>query len=390
MCSSQRYNRNRKHVNMGKNIYLTESQFKDYLRYSILLENSYDEGVRYKTNTDGTKTAYFDPYYNNSSNNYADTKIFKDGTKEFKAILRKLPKTGVLSVNLYDLRGDRNISKTWKHSMDKDKNPVIQDKSMDILFNRSIIYATSLIRKYLPDVDYILIPQSSSDFNKRVGEAISEHLGSGSDYTYFKPDIFVKSVKDIEIDYDWINRNADNIDKLTPSELEALKRRIFKWINVDEQIRTLYGDIKKLNDEINSIIALKSEKRGRPTKFVSDRKNAIKDKQQQIDTILQHNIGRPIQYVDDEGNVKSWEIKHLEGRLRKAIKGFMQLNPKYNNYTNKFKGKKIVIFDDNISSGATMDDCCLCLQKIGVNLNDILVLTFGVMQPTVYSRGKRG
>ena len=113
---------------MGKNIYLTESQFKDYLKYSILLENSYDEGVRYKTNTDGTKTAYFDPYYNNSSNNYADTKIFKDGTKEFKAILRKLPKTGVLSVNLYDLRGDRNISKTWKHSMDKDKNPVIQDK----------------------------------------------------------------------------------------------------------------------------------------------------------------------------------------------------------------------------------------------------------------------
>ena len=76
--------------------------------------------------------------------------------------------------------------------------------------------------------------------------------------------------------------------------------------------------------------------------------------------------------------MKSWEIKRLEGRLRKAIKGFMQLNPKYNNYTNKFKGKKIVIFDDNISSGATMDDCCLCLQKIGVNLNDILVLTFGV------------
>ena len=228
------------------------------------------------------------------------------------------------NVNLYDLRGDRNISKTWKHSMDKDKNHVILDKSMDILFNRSIIYATSLIRKYLPDVDYILIPQSSSDFNKKVGTAISEHLGNGSDYTYSKPDIFVKSVKNIEIDYDWINSSADNIDNLTLNELETLKRRIFKWINVDEQIRTLYGDIKKLNDEINNVIALKSEKRGRPTKFVSDRKNAIKDKQQQIDTILQHNIGRPIQYVDDEGNVKSWEIKRLEGRLRKEIQKGVQ------------------------------------------------------------------
>lgn len=374
---------------MAKKIYLTETQFKDYLRYSILLENVYDEGVRYKTNADGTKTAYFDPYYNNSSNNYADTRIFKDGTKEFKAIRKKLPKTGVLSVNLYDLRSDRNISKTWKHSMDKDKNPVIQDASMDILFKRSIIYATSLIKRYLPDVDYILIPQSSSDFNKKVGMSISEHLGNGSDYTYFKPDIFVKSVKDIEIDYDWINRSTDNIDKLTPSELETLKRRIFKWINVDEQVRTLYSEIKKLNDEINKVIALKSEKRGRPTKFVSDRKNAIKDKQQQIDTILQHNIGRPIQYVDDEGNVKSWEIKREEEKIRKAIKGFMQLNPKYNNYINKFKGKKIVIFDDNISSGATMDDCCLCLQKIGVNLKDILVITFGVMQPTVYARSRK-
>lgn len=374
---------------MAKKIYLTETQFKDYLRYSILLENVYDEGVRYKTNADGTKTAYFDPHYNNSSNNYADTRIFKDGTKEFKAIRKKLPKTGVLSVNLYDLRSDRNISKTWKHSMDKDKNPVIQDASMEILFKRSIIYATSLIKRYLPDVDYILIPQSSSDFNKKVGMSISEHLGNGSDYTYFKPDIFVKSVKDIEIDYDWINRSTDNIDKLTPSELETLKRRIFKWINVDEQVRTLYSEIKKLNDEINKVIALKSEKRGRPTKFVSDRKNAIKDKQQQIDTILQHNIGRPIQYVDDEGNVKSWEIKREEEKIRKAIKGFMQLNPKYNNYINKFKGKKIVIFDDNISSGATMDDCCLCLQKIGVNLKDILVITFGVMQPTVYARSRK-
>lgn len=374
---------------MAKKIYLTETQFKDYLRYSILLENVYDEGVRYKTNADGTKTAYFDPHYNNSSNNYADTRIFKDGTKEFKAIRKKLPKTGVLSVNLYDLRSDRNISKTWKHSMDKDKNPVIQDASMEILFKRSIIYATSLIKKYLPDVDYILIPQSSSDFNKKVGMSISEHLDNGSDYTYFKPDIFVKSVKDIEIDYDWINRSTDNIDKLTPSELETLKRRIFKWINVDEQVRTLYSEIKKLNDEINNVIALKSEKRGRPTKFVSDRKNAIKDKQQQIDTILKHNIGRPIQYVDDEGNVKSWEIKREEEKIRKAIKGFMQLNPKYNNYINKFKGKKIVIFDDNISSGATMDDCCLCLQKIGVNLKDILVITFGVMQPTVYARSRK-
>jgi hypothetical protein len=44
----------------------------------------------------------------------------------------------------------------------------------------------------------------------------------------------------------------------------------------------------------------------------------------------------------------------------------------------KIKGTVFVIFDDNISGGATLSDICYQAKKLGINY--IVPITFGVMR----------
>ena len=62
----------------------------------------------------------------------------------------------------------------------------------------------------------------------------------------------------------------------------------------------------------------------------------------------------------------STEIKSLSDKRRRAIEGIFELNPKYKQIQYKFEGKHVVIFDDNLSSGATLGDVCLALQQLGI------------------------
>lgn len=58
------------------------------------------------------------------------------------------------------------------------------------------------------------------------------------------------------------------------------------------------------------------------------------------------------------------------------------INPELSGIQQNRKDKHIVIFDDNISSGATLDDICLELQKYGVA--SILPITLAIIPKTVY------
>ena len=85
----------------------------------------------------------------------------------------------------------------------------------------------------------------------------------------------------------------------------------------------------------------------------------------------------------------------MDDKVRKAIENLFTLNDKLSKYKTstgetiwgkpieeKIKGKNIVIFDDNISSGATLDDMCLTLLKNGAN--KVLPITMAIIPPTVY------
>ena len=80
----------------------------------------------------------------------------------------------------------------------------------------------------------------------------------------------------------------------------------------------------------------------------------------------------------------STEIKAISDKRRRAIEGIFELNPKYKAIQYKFKGKHVVIFDDNLSSGATLDDVCLALQQLGVA--EIIPITIGTIPITAYGK----
>ena len=52
----------------------------------------------------------------------------------------------------------------------------------------------------------------------------------------------------------------------------------------------------------------------------------------------------------------------------------------------KRNNKTILIFDDNLSSGRTMDDAALHLIENGVNKDNIVVITLGVVPKSSYGK----
>ena len=77
----------------------------------------------------------------------------------------------------------------------------------------------------------------------------------------------------------------------------------------------------------------------------------------------------------------------MDDKTRRAIEGLFTINPQYLSLQNKLRGKTIILFDDNISSGATMDDLCLLLQRYGVA--NIIPITLGTISPTIYKQSER-
>ena len=78
----------------------------------------------------------------------------------------------------------------------------------------------------------------------------------------------------------------------------------------------------------------------------------------------------------------STEIKSLSDKRRRAIEGIFELNPKYKQIQYKFEGKHVVIFDDNLSSGATLGDVCLALQQLGIA--EIIPITIESIHVTAF------
>ena len=91
--------------------------------------------------------------------------------------------------------------------------------------------------------------------------------------------------------------------------------------------------------------------------------------------------------MDQNGNVKSWQIKSVDDKVRRCLDNIFTINPEFATFTRQFQGKSFLIFDDNISSGVTLDQVCMTLKKIGVN--DITVVTLGQIDPTIYKISDR-
>lgn len=328
---------------------------------------------------------YYEP---EKYNKKFDTHAMEDGELRYK--VSRLPKTRIKVINAYG-KMTPQVSKFMKHSVDLKGNPIGKNtreegRSLDLFMDKTVIYLSQIIKKELPDVDFVVCPQSSSKLNTDICKGIVENLG----YAEFIDNAFVKSVDNIRIDDYWLKKKEnEGHPLLTSTELFTLRRQVDKW-KKEKIARGLQKELLQIQSEIDVLREYDKGRRGRPsTRKIREREAMIDTIQKEIENERKGMRGR-YGYKDEQGNVKDWQIKTLSEKTREAITGFMQINDElYNRLEKKFYSKKFVIFDDNISSGASLDDCCNRLLKNNVPMENILVITLGAMDPTVYSRSER-
>ena len=319
----------------------------------------------------GDRTFKFAPGKNDT--NQTSTEIFNDD-KKFKYHEVLLPKSNIMSYNLYKI-SDMRVSMALKHP-DRFKNTEKRDidfDSIDRFMKRTSLYIRSLLKEN--PVDIITYPQSSSEFNKDMVEYIMKRYKDSPGIKCI-PDLLVKNIRKV-----YVNISVAKELGLTDDEIHRLQKDIELWQS-DADVYELRVQIDELNDSIAYAIG----KRGRPTKDVSTKKALIKNLEERIAILRKGRKGRD-KTKDSNGRAKNFEIKSIEDKRRRSLEGLFEINPKLNGIQQNLKGKHIVIFDDNISSGATLDDICLELQKYGVA--SILPITLAIIPKTSYGNHER-
>lgn len=367
-----------------KLIRLTESQF---IR---LVENNEDEGFSMKFSSPNVPyEVKFEP---NKKGGYSDTSIFKEGTKEFNVRIQELPKSGLKSINLYFIK-NMNINKAVKHGTNINGQAVNigseeARNSIEYFKKRSAYYVTRILSKMGVSPDLFTCPESSSNFNKQMLNLMSSYYPNGN--VMLMPDVMEKNVNNVTMDI----QKAKELG-LTDEEIAVYQGKISKMKD-DEKIREYRREIEALKANIEKLL---THKRGRPSKDVTNMRGEIDAYNNLIR--LKRGRGRD-STVDANGNIKSFQIKSLDDKQRRILDGLFTFNTRkypsrvynkngttyeYPQYM-KLSGKIVVVFDDNISSGATLDMLCNEMKKYNPKM--IIPITLGQIPLTSYDLSMRG
>lgn len=345
---------------------------EERLGFNTIDDDVLEEGFSFGSKgRNGDKVFKFSPNKNDTDG--TSTKIFNDDKKfNYNEVL--LPKSGVMSYNLYKI-SDMRISMALKHP-NKFKNTIKRDidfETIDKFMKRTSLYMHSLLKKN--PVDIITYPQSSSDFNKDMIDYVMKRYKDSPGIKCI-PNLLTKNIRKV-----YINHTVAKELGLTNDEIHRLQKDIDLWKS-DADVYELRVRVDELNDSIAYAIG----KKGRPTKDVANKKAEIKAIEELIKVMRKGRKGRD-KTKDANGRAKNFEIKSIEDRRRRSIEGLFEINPKLNGIQQDLKGKHIVIFDDNISSGSTLDDICLELQKYGVA--SILPITLAIIPKTSYDNHQK-
>ena len=328
-----------------------------------------DEGWSFGSKGRGSdRTFKFTPGKNDTD--VTSTEIFNED-KKFKYHEVLLPKSGVMSYNLYKI-SDMRISKALKHPnkfKDIEKREIDFD-SIDKFMKRSSLYIYSILKNN--PIDIITYPESSSEFNKDMVEYIMDRYKKSPGIKCI-PNLMSKNIRNV-----YVNFTVAKELGLSDADINRLRHDVENW----KSDADVY-DLRLKIDELNDYIAYHSGKRGRPTNDIKQKKELVKNLEEQIKILRKGRRGKDKTKTSD-GKAKNFEIKSIEDKRRRSLEGLFGINPKLSGIQQDLKGKHIVIFDDNISSGATLDDICLELQKHGVE--SILPITLAIIPKTVYGQ----
>ena len=328
-----------------------------------------DEGWSFGSKGRGSdRTFKFTPGKNDTD--VTSTEIFNED-KKFKYHEVLLPKSGVMSYNLYKI-SDMRISKALKHPnkfKDIEKREIDFD-SIDKFMKRSSLYIYSILKNN--PIDIITYPESSSEFNKDMVEYIMDRYKKSPGIKCI-PNLMSKNIRNV-----YVNFTVAKELGLSDADINRLRHDVENW----KSDADVY-DLRVKIDELNDYIAYHSGKRGRPTNDIKQKKELVKNLEEQIKILRKGRRGKD-KTKSSDGKAKNFEIKSIEDKRRRSLEGLFGINPKLSGIQQDLKGKHIVIFDDNISSGATLDDICLELQKHGVA--SILPITLAIIPKTVYGQ----
>jgi hypothetical protein len=340
-----------------------------YRQLALLSENTSGEGFAF-----GGKGRKSDGYFRFFPGKYdtrTSTRMFDDnGNMQVRRL--RLPKSGIMSYNLYKIE-QMPISRALKHP--EELNGKIDTASIEKFMKRTALY----IKHLLGDrwFDYITCPQSSSQFSANMISYLLR-LYPNSQAFKFVPNMLTKNVRKV-----YVNTELAKQIGMSDAEIHNLQQRVDKWKS-DEDLRDLRRKIQALEEEIAQ--AMQNRGRGRPSRDFTNKVDMLNAYKKQINGL---RIGKrgidPT--VDKEGNVKDFQIKSINDTERRALEGLFEINPEYNGIQQKLVGKTVLVFDDNISSGATLDDVCLALKRIGVK--DIIPITLAIIPKNVYGSHER-
>jgi hypothetical protein len=334
----------------------------------LCVDDELEEGFSHGSKS-GDRTFKFVPGKNDTDS--TSTRIFNPETKKLDFVEVPLKKSGVTSYNLYrlsDMRASKALKHPTKYSELENRN--IDFDSIDKFMKRTSLYIRQLLKKN--PIDIITYPQSSSAFNK---EMVGYILRGYKDSPGIKciPDLMTKNIRKVYINYEQAHEVG-----LTDKDIYQLQQDIEHW-KKDADLYELRLKIDDLKDEI--LYTKANRKQGRPTREFKQKEELLANLQDQAKILRKGRRGKD-KTIGSDGRAKNFEIKSLEDSKRRSIEGLFEINPNLNGIQQKLKGKNVVIFDDNISSGATLDDICLELQKYGVK--SILPITLAVIPKTVY------
>ena len=265
---------------------------------------------------------------------------------------------------------------------------------------------------------------SSSDFNKCMANILEKHnIGiSNLPCQAISATLFKKDLSDLQKDTEFINKNKeyyqdryykngdddkthldvidDTIRKFSNTTAAQEKSLIDNYNNWVNRVITSYRmkvSPQRLAANYQNLVQAKAAIRQRLGKSEWDKAfSAIKyakgpsvdERTKNIHSIVASVLGKtyvsknPIDVV--EISPKNFQIKNLSNDVRMGMKNYFKAQEGIEDELARIEGTVFVIFDDNVSGGATLSDICYQAQKLGIKY--IVPITFGEMR-TKYRQG---
>lgn len=264
---------------------------------------------------------------------------------------------------------------------------------------------------------------SSSGFNTMVAKQLAEYTKiNGLKVVDIDAGMFRKDLANLKKDEEFIDKNKEYYSsKMFDSEVDDISHEgyVDKTLNrlskvqeakpyIDEynkafkQLNTCYANRDKYGDKFGQALArfyqrlydafrklnlsVKRMRKGQVfSKLKGTKSHVVARKSEEIWEIVKPYLrGTKVTKMELHYLQPSdFEIKNLSNDVRMGMKNYFAANDDVaQREMEKIKGTIFVIFDDNISGGATLSDMCMQAKKLGIEY--IVPITFGEMQQKYY------